>query len=996
MKKTLSFVLSFVMVLSLFQFGGIETTAKASTASTLQNASSSIATNYWVVNPVTTPSTITTDNNQIIMSNGLVERIINTDVNSANYGITTSVKNLYSDWTLTTSVGYEGELGINGTNYKIGGKGTNSLQYYSYQYNNTTEEYLNWQPNGNSLHKNIVPNVSPWPALGKSITLFYKFDATAHPEYSNVVVAIRYDIYQGIPVISKKATVSFGQSTTAATSIKITRLMIDELNIDPTYRQSLYIETTYNGGGNNASWSTAWSNNTLHVGFLPGPGSTTGYVGGGDTSNSSDFNGGPDKTLVQGDTFDSFKAFELLHTTNTYEWKQVEIQKMYDIIAPWTSESPTIYHIPSDDYATVRAAIDACSELGFDGILQSFGSPFNMENTDPAYIEQHKQLADYAHSKGLLYGGYTLAEVANNYGNVTGPEQQNYKTNLITGATTIQRCFDTDEGIEYMGEIKNFIEKTGMDILEMDGPYGMYTCTGGRTHNHLGVNDSVYNQWKIAVDDFFSWCKTRNIYINAPDWMFLNGTNKIGIGYDEYAWSLPRQQQNLYSRADDYTGTYWMKDSMGWSFMPIDEYHSGGAPAYYKPLLQNIDDYDYRLAGAFATGVIPCWRGVNPKDDTNSPKVDNVTKKWLDYYKKYKPIINSTTIHVKPPSMDTAVNARATSMDVVMHANSQTREKAMVSVFNQTDSTRTETFTIPMFYTGLTNLTALPVSSPTSGLAGVNIPAPTIVPTGYQNPSATSYPNAAMTDKSAVFMQEGASAKTYSIDSNGNIQLTVTLKPMSYTWFAVYSPEDPEVNGDTNLVAEKRPISADTFGNTEVITNGTINAENYSNSWDTAPHWVTYDLGSISLINSINLWHFFGDSRTYRDVVVQASNDINFSNGNVVTLFNNDTDNSLGFGRGTDSEYQESSSGKTINCTWNTQARYVRFICKGSTANTSNHYSQIKINGKKLFATPGNLLSGITATLPNGPDNSNMANNGYKDDYIDVGTGRKVYKLCFK
>ncbi|WP_192875234.1 G5 domain-containing protein, partial [Trichococcus alkaliphilus] len=95
--------------------------------------------------------------------------------------------------------------------------------------------------------------------------------------------------------------------------------------------------------------------------------------------------------------------------------------------------------------------------------------------------------------------------------------------------------------------------------------------------------------------------------------------------------------------------------------------------------------------------------------------------------------------------------------------------------------------------------------------------------------------------------------------------------------------------------------------------------------------WVQMDLGAAYDLNEIQLWHYYGDGRSYRDVVVQLSNDATFANG-AVTVFNNDTNGSAGLGLGTDSEYSETSAGKTIVFD-TTKARYARFYSNGSTVN---------------------------------------------------------------
>lgn len=65
-----------------------------------------------------------------------------------------------------------------------------------------------------------------------------------------------------------------------------------------------------------------------------------------------------------------------------------------------------------------------------------------------------------------------------------------------------------------------FIDQTGADAVEIDGPYGMMLCSGGKTHRHEDFTDSQYHQWKEAVVDWYQALKARGVYINAPDWHF--------------------------------------------------------------------------------------------------------------------------------------------------------------------------------------------------------------------------------------------------------------------------------------------------------------------------------------------------------------------------------------------------------------------------------------------------------------------------------------------
>ena len=106
---------------------------------------------------------------------------------------------------------------------------------------------------------------------------------------------------------------------------------------------------------------------------------------------------------------------------------------------------------------------------------------------------------------------------------------------------------------------------------------------------------------------------------------------------------------------------------------------------------------------------------------------------------------------------------------------------------------------------------------------------------------------------------------------------------------------------------------------------------------------VTIDLEARHDIYAIVMWHYHKQARVYADVVVQVSDDPNFVAG-VTTLFNNDADNSSGWGVGTDLHYVETSEGKLIDAK-GIQARYVRLFSNGSTSNDLNHYIEVAVYG---------------------------------------------------
>ena len=109
---------------------------------------------------------------------------------------------------------------------------------------------------------------------------------------------------------------------------------------------------------------------------------------------------------------------------------------------------------------------------------------------------------------------------------------------------------------------------------------------------------------------------------------------------------------------------------------------------------------------------------------------------------------------------------------------------------------------------------------------------------------------------------------------------------------------------------------------------------------------VTIDLEAVHEIYAIVTWHYHKQARVYFDVVVQVADDPDFIT-NVTTLFNNDIDNSAGFGLGKDYHYTETNEGKLID-TKGVRGRYVRLYSNGNTGNDLNHYIEVEVYGKPV------------------------------------------------
>jgi len=156
--------------------------------------------------------------------------------------------------------------------------------------------------------------------------------------------------------------------------------------------------------------------------------------------------------------------------------------------------------------------------------------------------------------------------------------------------------------------------------------------------------------------------------------------------------------------------------------------------------------------------------------------------------------------------------------------------------------------------------------------------------------------------------------------------------------------------GTRNVALGKPVTSSDpepVIGELEMITDGDKEAGDGS-FVELGPlvQHVTIDLQAEYEIYGIRLWHFHSEPRVYFDVIVQISGDPNFTAG-VKTLFNNDMNNSAGFGTGTDRHYVDTHFGELFDAK-GLRGRYVRLYSNGSTADDLNHYIEVEVYARPV------------------------------------------------
>ena len=96
-------------------------------------------------------------------------------------------------------------------------------------------------------------------------------------------------------------------------------------------------------------------------------------------------------------------------------------------------------------------------------------------------------------------------------------------------------------------------------------------------------------------------------------------------------------------------------------------------------------------------------------------------------------------------------------------------------------------------------------------------------------------------------------------------------------------------------------VSDPAIGDLEMITDGDKSGlDGAYVELGSGPQWIVIDLKQKYTLYAVVIWHYHKQARVYRDVIVQVADDPDFITG-VSTVFNNDTENAVGWGSDTTS-----------------------------------------------------------------------------------------------
>jgi len=509
---------------------------------------------------------------------------------------------------------------------------------------------------------------------------------------SKLKVSVHYEMYDGVPVMAKWITLANDSDRDVTVDKIATEILAvvehsswvetrDGVDLPPP--TSVHVETDFAFGGFNHGNANRhvvrWQSDphySTQVNYLK---KTPALL-----TVSPQF--GPDRDVKPGQSFSSYRTYELIYDSTNRDRRGLSLKRMYRTIAPWVTENPLMMHMRTANPQAVRQAIDQCSEVGFEMLILSFGSGFNIENDSPQYIAMWKEIAAYAKSKNVEIGGYSLLSSRRIGGGndiVSPPGMRPTHGNCP--------ALTSEWGQTYFKKLYNFFEQTGFKLLEHDGSYPGDVDITARPPLQKGKSDSRWAQWLI-IRDYYQWCRANGIYLNVPDYYYLDGANKCGMGYREVNWSLPRSHQTIHTRQNIFDGTWEKTPSMGWMFVPLTQYHGGGAGATIQPLHQHLDHYEMMIASNLGCGVQACYRGPRLYD---TEKTKAAVKKWVAWYKTHRDILESDVIH------QASRRADGRDLDWIFHANSQIKEMGMLVVYNPRTVPIQKNIRLDLYYTGI-------------------------------------------------------------------------------------------------------------------------------------------------------------------------------------------------------------------------------------------------------------------------------------------------------
>ncbi|MFM7517445.1 MAG: hypothetical protein ACKO3V_10915 [Pirellula sp.] len=375
----------------------------------------------WLVDPTPYKARIQvlSEGKELLLSNGLIQRRMVLAPNAA----TVEFRNLTNGQSILRGIKPEASIQIDGKTYAVGGligqpnyafldpawipklkSDPGAFEFEGYEIREKLTERMAWKPT-----RHHAPNAA-WPPKG--IELILRFAIPTADSQPRVRVDVHYELYDGLPAYSKWITVD----NPTKSSIKIDRYAsdllaavehtseVDTLSVGLT-PPNLHVETEMAFGG-----MTSQGANRRSYRWLTDPEYHTQVNYEKKTPCLLEVGPdlGPSQLVESSKQWSSYRSWVLVHDTFDRERCGLAVRKLFRCIAPWVTENPLMMHLVASDDASVMRAIDQCHEVGFEMLILSFGSGFDLESRNPATMAKAQRFAQAAKAKNIEIGSYSL------------------------------------------------------------------------------------------------------------------------------------------------------------------------------------------------------------------------------------------------------------------------------------------------------------------------------------------------------------------------------------------------------------------------------------------------------------------------------------------------------------------------------------------------------------------------------------------------------------
>jgi hypothetical protein len=347
---------------------------------------------------------------------------------------------------LLRAIDVEGYIGLDGTVYPLGGIIQTGTHYHAFINRSDTGIQVNpagWNATGWALGPPTAPFPwtpgtrgspadAPWPPVGLTLSVTLAAPASAPPAHRAVSVTLHYQLVVGVPLLTQ--WVSVNSTGAAAAGVVVTSAAPVSLRVAQPYSplsfspyppstlqtdvtSYLYVETDEPHGTGvwwaddsavvaspGAEEAQLVTNYTLGPGVVlsGGGGGTAAFAALGNTAYKPRYHDTRTSDVAE---FVSFRTFLMVTDTSEPERFGLCVRRLYRLWAPQIQENPVFMHATDTSETGFKLEVDQMKEVGFEMLIYSFGTPFNLEDTSPATIAAVGAQIAYAKVSGHTMAG---------------------------------------------------------------------------------------------------------------------------------------------------------------------------------------------------------------------------------------------------------------------------------------------------------------------------------------------------------------------------------------------------------------------------------------------------------------------------------------------------------------------------------------------------------------------------------------------------------------